>query len=71
VVGVTYCKLCLVWGNGTEPGEYNVWSIVKVVLYGKFDRCKEEQRVDEERKQAQSVRGRGESEDDSDQTRHW
>ena len=71
MVGVTYCELCLVRGNGTKPGEHNVWGIVKVVLYGKFEGCKEKQRVDEKRKQAQLARTRRESEDDSDQSQHW
>jgi hypothetical protein len=69
VVGVAYCEFCFVRVDGTKPGEYNVWSIVKVVLNGEFDRYKEEQRVEEKRKQAQPAQTRRKSEDDSDQSR--
>lgn len=68
MVGVTYCEFSLVWVNGTKPGGCNTWGIVKVVLYGEFDRCKEEQGVEEKRKQVQMARTCRESQDDSDQS---
>lgn len=67
MVGITYRELYPVRVNGTKPGEYNVWVIVKVVFYSEFDGYEKKQRVDQERKQSQLTRTRRKSEDDGEQ----